>query len=335
MIKYWLSDYELEEQLIDLIKRREIDQKFLYFWEWAEIYYKAYWFGNKEEDDNTDLYWLKEASVWASKWAYDFIKDNILDKESWKKWVIISLGCWNWFQETEILNKINLDKSNLSYIWVDSSKSMLSLVKKNLKDISTHKTFICADFTSSQFVNEIHEITSDYDYRIFCFLWYTFWNTNQTSMTDSLYAILWPNDYLLLDALTRKDDTPNTKLRLFERYSSYLENSLMKDFWFATFEDIWVPKKKWRMTLKTENEESVWAFVFKFIYEFTDKIKLNIRGKAIHILPWESIDLYSIRNYDYGKLINFFDEHEFEIIDSNRNGFESYISSVRLLFKRK
>jgi hypothetical protein len=331
MIINWLSDYELEEQLVDLIKKREIDQKFLYFWQWADTYYKAYGMWNEQDDLNLDKYGLKSASVWA----YHFLKTKILDKEVWKKWVIISLWCGNWHQEWAILRKINPDKRYLSYIWVDSSKWMLWLARKNLSDLDIEKTFICADFTSSKFVNEIHWITSQYDYVVYCFLWYTFWNPNQTSITDSLYNILWENDYLLLDALVREYDTPNVKLKLFDRYSSYLDNDLMKKFWFTPLKYLWIPMEKWKMILKTENEESIWSIVFKYTYEFTDRIKLEFRWKTVHILPWENIELLAIRNYDYSQLKSFFREHEFELINSKENAFEEYISSVWLLFKRK
>jgi hypothetical protein len=51
---------------------------------------------------------------------------------------------------------------------------MLKLSETNLKDIDIDKKFVCADFSSIEFKNEIHNITKRKQKRIFSFFSNTF-----------------------------------------------------------------------------------------------------------------------------------------------------------------
>jgi ubiquinone/menaquinone biosynthesis C-methylase UbiE len=46
----------------------------------------------------------------------------------------------------------------INHIGVDLSRDMLILAKNNLKDINVKKEFVCADFSSIEFQNEISNL---------------------------------------------------------------------------------------------------------------------------------------------------------------------------------
>ena len=328
MLYYWTSDSQLEEELFQLVKRRELDQKFLYMKWWADYYYKAVWWSDSKDwaQENDFHYWKQP--------YFDQLDKFVFSQKKWK-WVLISLWCWSWYQEKRMLKKIADKWYNIDYIWNDCSREMINMAQKNLYDININKSYIYWDFTSTQFVNEINSLTKEYDYKIYAFMWCTYWNPNQTSITDSLYNILWEEDYLLLDLLSRSGDLSSDKMKLFERYRGILNNENMNKFRFSPLKRLKVPFSNGKMILKTWTEESIWAFVFNFVFEFTKKTIIKFRNEKIHCLPWEHIKLITVRNYNIDVVKSFFDDHEFKSIDVKVSEYSWWLDVTQFLFKRK
>jgi hypothetical protein len=328
--QYRLSDSELNEELIHHLKRRELDQKFLYLWWWADHFYGAYYAkkGTKQETVVHD----------KSKGFFDYVnrfEANLVKVVQWKKFALISLGCGNSCQEKSLLVSLVEQSQDFVYIWVDSSQSMLELSKENLKDIPWLKMeFICADITSSAFLRNIKDITSNYESNIFSFLGRTFSNPNQTSITDTLYNTLWPNDYIWVDVLSRDPWDSQMKMKLFDRYTAYLCDERMNNFQFTPLKKVWVPFENWKMTLETSNENSIGAMVFTFSFLFTKKTVLSFKWETIHFLPSEKINLLTIRNYDWEAFINFFENHNFELINHEKGKAHGSFQMSHFVFKK-
>ncbi len=329
VFQQWGSENESYDELIQHFKKRWLDQKFLYFWWWAEQYYGA----RPKNDPSQSL--LSHSDL---KKGFDYVERfeaNLIDIVRGKHFALISLGCGNSCQEKPLLIELTKQGLDFVYIGVDSSQSMLELTQENLKDITWLKIhLVCADIFSLHFVRNIRNITSHYEMNIFSFLGRTFGNLNQTSITDSLYNILRPDDYVRFDALSRDPNDTQMKIRLFDRYSSYLRNENKNDFYLTPLHKVGVPSDHWKMILETSNEPSTWAMVFGFYFLFTKKTVVNFRWEVIHFLPDERVNLIDIRNYDWQTLIDFFENHNFQLINHEKGSIYDHFQMSHFIFKK-
>lgn len=316
-----ISDLDLEKGLIDNLKDRRMLQQYLYFWDSASRYYDAY--SNGQIDPNSIHH-------------FDFVGKYMVKK---KKLAIISLGCGNASQEKQLLIDLKSKWYDFTYFGVDISRSMLNFAVDNLNDLDIDKRFILADTMSDRFRQEISRITSDYDVRFFCFLWRTFCNTNQTNSTDSFYNLLWPEDFLWFDVYTRDSDNTQTNLKIFNRYNEYIiepKNKKKMDFQFSVLKELGIQKENGKFVLEMKKEPSIGTLVFSFSYLFTKKAIISFRNETVHILPWETVELYDIRNYYAPKLFEFFSEHNFKKVDHLKESYLwDWLKYSQFLFKKK
>jgi len=315
-----VSDLDMEKWLIDNLKDRKILQKFLYLWNSADKYYDAYF--NWQIDPSSINH-------------FDFI-GKYMDKS--KKLAIISLGCGNSSQEKQMLIDLKNQWYNFTYFWVDISRKMLTLALENLADLDIEKRFIMADIMSEHFRQEISTITKNYDVRFYCFLGRTFCNTNQTNSTDSFYNLLDNNDFLWFDVYTRENDDEITKSRILDRYNRYIidhDNEKKINFQFSVLESLWVNNLDWKFVLDMKSEKSIWSLVFSFYYFFTKKSIISFRNETVHILPWEKIELYEIRNYYKPQFLDFFEQHNFKNVDYKSEPYLwDWLFHSQFLFKK-
>ena len=149
------SDPTLLEELSAWIRNRKISQKFIYQWEWAKLYYKDKYSNPMYNKESLQLYDFS-----------NFINNKIKIKN--KKIALISLWCGN--SETEAYIYKNSDFNEVDYFWIDASKWMLKLSIDNFKKIKCTKTFIAWDFTTKTLKLELHDLTKEYNEKIFVFL---------------------------------------------------------------------------------------------------------------------------------------------------------------------
>ncbi len=315
-----VSDLELEKWLIDNLKDRRMFQKYLYLWDSAVDYYKAY--SDGQIDPNAVSH-------------FDFIWKH-MNKN--KRLAIISLGCGDASQEKELLVELKKSWFDFTYFWVDISRKMLNLAIKNLEDLDIEKRFVLADTMSEHFRQEISGMTKNYDSRFFCFLWRTFCNTNQTNSTDSFYNLLNKEDYLWFDVYTRDNDDSQTNLKIFNRYNEYIlnpENKKKINFQFSVLKWLWVKQSDGKFVLEMKKEPSIGTLVFSFSYLFSKKVIISFRNEKVHILPWESVELYDIRNYYAPKLLDFFKQHDFKKVDHfSKSYLWDWLKHSQFLFKK-
>jgi len=296
------SDSEISSWLTNCLKNRSLEQKFLYHWKWANLYYeyKGNWDvlmkdENKIKDINLFNFWLK----------------NCFEKN--KKITLISLWCWN----SEVEKNIYLKLSNnyfVKHIWVDLSREMLILAKNNLKDLNIEKNFVCADFSSMEFKNEISNLVWNNQKKIFSFFSNTFWNINHTNIIDTLYDILNDWDQIWLDVRLRKSNKIKDDMDIFNLVDIKNNDSVLNDFLSNAFVRSNIPKENWNISKIMKKEESLNWLKVEFYFNFEKKTQINMKWQ-ITFLPWESIKCLQIYYYDEKKLINFFEEHNFKFID--------------------
>jgi len=295
-----ISDLTIQSDLSNCFKNRTLEQKFLYQWKWAALYY--------EYKDNKDILMSDESKDIDIYW---FWLKNCFSKE--KGITLVSLWCWNSSVEKNIYSKLPNDYT-LDFIWVDLSKEMLRLSQKNLKDLDINKKFVCADFSSIEFKNEIHNITDRNKKRVFSFFSNTFWNINHTNIIDTLYDILESWEQIWLDVRLRKSNKIKDDMDIFNLVNIDEENIVLDEFLSNTF--VWndIPKENGQISKIMTREDWINSLKVKFNFNFTKKTKINMKWQ-ITFLPWESVRCLQIYYYDSESLINFFNEHNFTLID--------------------
>lgn len=312
-----MSNSNLKKQLITNVKRRELWQKFLYLDEGANNYYS---------------YALKK---WHRIDYLSFFKKHFgwLDKP-----ILISLGCGNAWHDKEILEYYQQSNLKLLYFWVDTSQSMLEKARENLQPYewdNINVELIHADFMSDYFINNLYTLVGKNESKIFSFLGSSFCNINQTSITDTLYNMLGDQDSLWIDIPSRVQNEHNIQLKLFENYSSYLDNEKRIKFWFYPLKKLGVPIENWKIILETSTENSVGSILFSYYFVFLKKTVVQYKGHVIHFLPDESIRLHSIRNYFPTQFKYFFWEHEFQLVDEDSVVVNDWFKLSQYLFKTK
>jgi len=295
-----VSDSTIRSDLSNCFKNRTLEQKFLYHWKWAKLYYD--YKDNKDilmKDNNKDIdifsFWMKNC----------FIKDSSI--------TLISLWCWNSSVEKEIYTNLP-ENYNIDYVWVDLSKEMLRLSEENLKEIDVNKKFVCADFSSIEFKNEVHNITKANQKKVFSFFSNTFWNINHTNIIDTLYDILDSWEQIWLDVRLRKSNKIKDDMDIFNLVNIDDDDTILQEFLSNTF--IWndIPKENWYISKVMSKEEWINSLKIKFNFNFSKKTKINMKWQ-ITFLPGETVRCLQIYYYDSESLINFFEEHNFKLID--------------------
>lgn len=296
-----ISDSELVDELATCFRNRNIDQKFLYQWEWAESYYKLI--------DSDKLYKSKN-SLSLEDDMLIFWEENCFNTDNI---AMISLGCWKSIVEKYIF--LNTHKRNkIDYFWVDSSKEMLELSIENLKDLEINKKFICSDFSTKEFRDELEQLTNNYEKRIFTFFSNTFWNINHTNIIDILLEILNKGEQIWMDVRLRENNSAVNNMKIFNIHEEASKNESTIKFFSNIFIVNNIPYENWFISRSMKEEEWLNALKMEFFFNFTKKTEINLRGKII-FLPNEKIKLMQIYYYDPEKLIEFFEQHHFKLVN--------------------
>ncbi len=293
-----ISDSKVSEELSSCLKNRNLEQKFLYHWKWADLYYdykdhKDELMHEEEEDNEINIpeFWHKNCFLWD------------------KRISLISLWCGNAVVDKHIYSTMS-DESLMEFIGVDLSKEMLFLAEKNLENVDTKKKFVCADFSSLDFKNEIQNITTRGQKRVFSFFSNTFWNINHTNIIDTLYDILSSWDQIWLDVRLRKSKKVKDDMNIF----NLVQIEWLEEFLTSPFRKSKIPMENGELSKVMKKEEWINSLKVEFYFNFTEKTQIDMKGQ-ITFLPWESIKCLQIYYYDAESLIHFFTEHNFKFID--------------------
>ncbi len=316
-----ISDFEQEEELVAWLKKRFLDQKFIYIQQWAKYYYDAV------DRRSKFVKWAYE----NDDFYYSFIEKHIT---KWEKIAIISLWCGDWRQEKETLRKLHQDWHSIDYFWVDYSQGMLDLAIKNLKDIPGKKEFIYADLTTKKFRQEVDMRTKWYDRRIFAFMGYTFASKNQTELWDSLFNLLWPEDYVWIDFCVRTEVSKKKDFEIFKRFEQfylYEEDKLKSNL--APLELLNIPKDSWTLRMKVVNEDFTGSMLMIYYFAFDKSVTVSLRWDTIHIWEWQELYLMEMRIYSIEWFKKFLENHWFVNIDSYVEKTWEEIDKWQVLYK--
>ncbi|MCF7835000.1 L-histidine N(alpha)-methyltransferase [Candidatus Gracilibacteria bacterium] len=298
-----ISDGDLNDELSYCLRNRTLEQKFLYMNKGAGTYYDIVKIDSIYHETSIHKFF----SEFAEK--YIFIKD--------KNIAIVSLGCGNSEIETFIFENMKKD-FNISYYGVDSSKNMLELSIHKMEHIKNiEKYFICADFSTNEFKRELTQLTTKSDERIFTFFSNTFGNIEPNNIIDILYNLLKTGEKIRLDIRLRSGTTTKDDLKDFEKYHRYLENKETISLFHNPIEEIHIDKKNGTFGLRSSKVEHLNAIKYQYNFIFNKKTSITIKNETITILPGEELKILNIYTYDPDGLINFFEGHNFKLINKS------------------
>ncbi|MCB9798359.1 L-histidine N(alpha)-methyltransferase [Candidatus Nomurabacteria bacterium] len=273
-------------------------QKAFYFGEGAELYLKI-------SGAKTDLF-VEQEDLY-----HGFLQDNIdITKD---EFVIISLGCADARKEKVMLERLSRDSDKVSFIGVDSSEEMICIAKETLKESPVSCEFICADFSSDEFIKRIHAVTQG-KIRIFTFLGSTFGNVEQSYMADMLYDLLEKGDKLWLEVAVRESISDKADRKFFENYLSWFDNEVTRDFLLHPLKLLGVPLDSGELFLNMAAEGDLNALLFSFRFRIDTKTVIEFDEHTVTLLPGNVIELLTIRAYDPQGLRNFFEERNFKFL---------------------
>jgi len=294
------SDLEYLEGFGKSLRKRKVEQKYLYTGDWAKNYYNDWnvfdidkWVEKDIENDKLN-FWI-----------------NIFDNLDLEKTVFISLWSWNWYQEKRVLEKID---SKLDFIWVDTSEEMLLLLDENFKKLDNNKILMKADISSYKFFREIKELTfKKYNKRIFSFLWNTIWSIENTSIVDDLYNLLNKWDQLWLDVRLRWDWTIKDDMKLFNAYEKWYNTKNGKSFLINILSNYGIIDNNAKIKIRMEKEKITDSLRFTMSYIFSKKTEVDIKWKIV-FLEWEELDILSLHAFSEKWLIDFYELHWFKCV---------------------
>lgn len=296
-VKTITSEAEVKEQFVNELKRRkETNQNAFYLNKGAELFYGARSFAN----NLADHYW-------------PFFYKNIPDKN--KKIAYISMGCGNGVREKEALKAMYEAGYQFTFFGVDSSVAALELVRQEYVDFEFPKQYLCADFGSPRFREEILDLTKDYDVRVYAFFGGTIGNIEPDYVADIMADMMKPGDYLWIDVYTRRGKTSLDDRKLYELYRDYLDQEAQQDFIFYPSSELGIPRKSGNLFVEMTTKEDLDALLFTIKFAITEKVKVKYRNQRITLLPGNELSLIKILNFDPNGLVKFFEERDFAYVD--------------------
>ena len=341
-----ITDAELEEELLQWLKQRSLDQKFLYIQEWANVYYDMVKEKSKEQKEQTGKF------IWDSIRKFEDTKkdqkptffpnesllSNFMKDRNYRSYpsCLISLWCGDARQEKRLLEELAKSHPQVSYFAVDSSKEMLQLAENNLKNIKLKKTFIQADFTQKKFSQEIDQRTKDKEIRIFSMLGSTLWNPNQTEIITSLHNMMWPSDLLRFDISTREKITEeNTQIMINEYRAMLTDPSIQRRNLRLLAKHGLNIEEDGQLELAVGQEEELGITLLKYYYKFKKDTTLTIANENLKFLTNDRITLLHIRNYHTPKFLEFMNKMGFKLFDSQKQRDTEDITRTQFLFAKK
>lgn len=287
-----------------------------HFREYKVLKQKAFYLG-----ESAGLYYDFQAEkikdfVQYEKRYYSFIQKYCLEKE--KKIALISLGCGNARKEKAIMASLEEDGYSFAFFGVDSSPDMIALAEDVLEGETYPYTLFCADFSSDEFLEQLHTAVKTYDIRVYSFLGATFGNVQQSYMADILSDMLEPGDTLWLEVAVRQGTTLTDDRRLFEKYLSWLDSEKHVTFLQKPLHDFQIPIDHGELFVEMKREDVLGALCFVFGFRFLKKTVISFLGHTITLLPGTMVELLTIRAYDGDGLVRFFEERDFRFVASER-----------------
>lgn len=219
---------------------RDLDQKFVYFGDWAKKFYDV--------RKNKDLVWDMKA-ISYDEYAH-FWGNTIL---SWvDECIIVSLGVWNAEFQSYILKPFAW-KKKITLTAVDACEDMIIMAKKNLRPLAWLFTIILIhwDFSSRDF--------------------------HQRLKLSIFFVHLCVHEDLVWLDIVMREGTKNSELaKDFQRYESLIISPESTAFAMSFLETLDINRSDWRQWLFTHRLDVLKCIMFEKFFSVEQKNTLTM-----------------------------------------------------------
>lgn len=298
-------DLRTKDDIISWLRCRNLAQKFIYYWEWANNYL-----------DYVNLTFLK----WWNIGNNDFNINpwekilNSLDINTEIKQIYIWVACWDSSREIAFLK--NLHSKNIKYIWIDSSEEMIEASDANLKKENIDYSLIRADIFNPNLMRYLESLLESNHEKSFLFFWWTFWNFNTTNIADLIWSFMKNWERLYIDSCT-KDTSSESDFILHEHYLNKVKNEIWKKALLSWFTHVGFPVEKWDITIHTKRDDQIWLFWVEFYLALNKDVEFYLNKKCVIFSKWEEILFFQVIFYEIDKLVKFMKLHHFNFISKD------------------
>ena len=301
-------DLEID-YLADFQQHKKVRQNLFYTTEGAETFYT--YRGEELQEIRSD----DEYAFFARQpfWTAD------------QRIAFVSLGCGNAGPERPLLHTAYAEGRDVAYFGVDSSRAMLELAQRTLADEHFPRTFVLADFTRPDFVEQWQTLVrphqrphqrphlAGFDAQFYALLGGTFGNFEQDVLAEVLARIVPEGHYLYLDVVPQYETAAQNAqlrdrlIRLPQNLSRFFENLLAKLDLDQTCGE-----------LATEEIDETATGALRYVVQFHVHAALDFPcfGGVVHLNPGESIELMNVRTYKPTVLRQFLAQWGFRHVDT-------------------
>ncbi|PIV90830.1 hypothetical protein COW46_01660 [Candidatus Gracilibacteria bacterium CG17_big_fil_post_rev_8_21_14_2_50_48_13] len=291
---------ESKQEFLRNLKVRYLDQKFLYFGEGSNLYYKYV-----NAASNSDV------KDWEVKSFVEGITANVEKKE---KLAIFSIGCGSAIIDKDYMTILHEAGYDFTFIGIDSSEVMIQLAEETMKDVPFKTEFWVEDIVSPMFVKRVANTLKDFDRGVFAIIGGTIGNMVQTEIADTLYNVMFPGNLMIFECMIREANSKIGDLKLFNRYASRLKDENNINFVLHPLDMLGVPRNIGSLELENFLEESIGVLTFRFSFRFKEAYTVHFLDEYIHFIPPEKIKLIEVRVYHPDTMLNFFKWHNFTLL---------------------
>lgn len=306
------TERQRNEEFLRCVKKRSIEQKFLY------------------DGKSGDTYLQHGVPVDCEKQAEKMINQIKKHISLNERLLYISLGCGDARVDKALMASL-YQKGYAVDMWgVDVSEDMLSKAETNLGELSSHYALICADILSSRFQQEIIKEIEKYDNAIFAFLGSTIGNMQQTEIMDTLYNTVKPGQFLWIEAHTVQDKAASQKAAIFKEYLLRTAETALTPFFMGPLADLGITTKDGELGVADSYEKSSGTQVIRRFFRMKVMKEVQVGSQKLVLLPEEELELIMVRIFHHDTFVSFVEAHDFEHLDSMREG-----RVTQMLFKKK
>lgn len=297
------TDTSIVPNILDDLRNRELSQKYIYLWNWADLYHEyleTFWW-----DDSLDI---------AN--AGDF-KEQLLSSGTftWKEKVsFVSFACGNSSKEHALLKEIKPIVQDIKYVGVDFSEEMLNSSKETLEDSWIDTTLIRSDISNIDLKQHLNNLTEWSDIRVFCLFGNTLWNVKITNMVDMIAFFMNSWDKLLLD-VAHMDWKALSMLKVFDNYRELIwTNKTWRKFVVSWLWYIGFPLEKGKIVVETHEDTTNWNYEIVFSLQMNENVDFRKNDQLIVFSKWEKINLLHVNYYIADNFLKFMGKHHFNVL---------------------
>lgn len=309
LTNYYTRKEDLEEELLQGIRLRRIDEKFSFT---GKRQANA-WFNlcNSPEYE-----YYRSSKELLKKTAKDFVSGHQTDVN------VIALGPGNGLKEKIVVEAFQEDHE-VSLFFVDISREVLNVAVENVEDNDALQEVFVADLVNFEDIEDLSEYVRDQynPTNFFTLLGNTLGNLSQPLVLETMRNAMAPGEKLLVDVRCKSPKVPNEEeLQIAKTIEAY-DNPANRERIQGLLSAAGIEETDGIIDFEFGKDDYFPEMdVIKKFFRFTQSKTITYRRQTIHFAKNERILVGYANKYSFGFLENLFNSHGLRII---RNALDS------------